>query len=184
MTRTATGYTADIQNYDPLYNWEASVLPGTGSALIAHVGNIYQLQVTVPGANPATATVATTRTGYAPGSATLTRVVADDSPHPGVREGITPTATGFTAKITNFDPSYTWNAALPGDAPDGSGVTIGKTTWSRSPVSNLMFRSWSRSRRLGQIRCRARTPQLCFAEAIPETNVWDEDTDGRWLHGW
>ena len=83
VTRTATGYTADIQNYDPLYNWEASVLPGTGSALIAHVGNIYQLQVTVPGANtPATATVATTRTGYAPGSATLTGVVADDSPHP------------------------------------------------------------------------------------------------------
>ena len=90
VTRTATGYTADIQNYDPLYNWEASVLPGTGSALIAHVGNIYQLQVTVPGANtPATATVATTRTGYAPGSATLTESSLMTARTPEFGEGIT-----------------------------------------------------------------------------------------------
>ena len=42
VTRTATGYTADIENYDPLYDWEPSITAGTGSAVIAHVGNVYQ----------------------------------------------------------------------------------------------------------------------------------------------
>ena len=112
-TSQATGFTAQVSNYNSAYTW--SVSTSAGSALISTSGLI-----TVSGLSAgqgATVTVNTVRSGYSSGSSTVSgqataAVVVTLQP------ALTPTyavatsqATGFTAQISNYDSAYTWSVS-------------------------------------------------------------------------
>lgn len=121
--RTPDGFTAKITNYNGTdYAWAATALPGPGTASIVQVGSEHHLVVTGLAPNvPATVTVSTTRSGYAPGSTQVT----DSS----LRSALTPTfgtteqtPDGFTAVITNYDDQYDWAATLPNGSPGAAAI--------------------------------------------------------------
>jgi len=121
-TATADGFTVQISNYDALYTW-AGTATASGSVAVSGTG-----LVTVTGVAPgtsSTATITTTRTGYAGGTANVmaTSVVgAALNPTFGIT---TATSGGFTVQISNYSGSYTWagTATASGSvAINGSGL--------------------------------------------------------------
>ena len=122
-TRTADGYTFQIENYDPDFSW--GVTPSAGTASIDASG-----LVTVTGlalGASATATVSTSRAGYAPGSAAASGTALEAGVAPTFG---TPTRTidGFTVQIANYDAAATYtldDSALPaGASASRTGDTI------------------------------------------------------------
>ena len=121
-TAIAVGFTVQISNYNGNFTYGGTATAG-GTVAISNTG-----LVTVSGvaANTSSnATITTTRTGYASGSAdvTATSVVGTAlTPTFG-----TPTATtdGFTVPITNYSVSYTWAGTATASglvAIDGTGL--------------------------------------------------------------
>jgi len=137
-TATADGFTVQISNYDALYTW-AGTATASGSVAVSGTG-----LVTVTGVAPgtsSTATITTTRTGYAGGTANVmaTSVVgAALNPTFG-----TPTATngGFTVQISNYSGSYTWagTATASGSvAISGTGlVTVTGVAFGTSSTATI-----------------------------------------------
>ena len=120
-TATASGFTVQISNYDALYTW-AGTATASGTLVVSGTG-----LVTVTGvaaATSSTATITTTRTGYAGGTApvTATSLAVALTPTFG---STTATADGFTVQISNYDAAYTWagTATASGSvAINGSGL--------------------------------------------------------------
>ncbi|MEI8082224.1 MAG: fibronectin type III domain-containing protein, partial [Actinomycetes bacterium] len=121
-TSAVDGFTVPVTNYDPAFDWTASVpVPGA----TASIGGISgpNATVTVAGLAPGeatTLTVSTSRAGYLPGSATAQGSAASGSalvPAFGI-----PTATsdGFTVQIANYDAGFTW----VGTANAGGSVVV------------------------------------------------------------
>ena len=108
VTPTTDGFTATIVNFNSLqYEWDVTVDNGN-VYLNANTGVITVTGVT--SGESATATVTSSRSGYASGSATVSASTLDGS-------ALTPTfgtpratADGFTVTITNFNNSFNWNA--------------------------------------------------------------------------
>ncbi len=103
-TATVDGFTVVITNYNVAYTWAGSAT-ASGSVAIDSTGF-----VTVTGVatgTSSTATITTTRVGYAVGTApvTATSLAAALTPTFGAT---TATADGFTVQITNHDSSYSW----------------------------------------------------------------------------
>ena len=108
-TRTATGFTVQINNYNSndnntLYTW-AGTATASGSVSVSVTG-----LVTVTGVAAGTssiATITTTRTGYIGGTntSTATSLAAARTPAFG---STTSTADGFTVQIAEYNASYTW----------------------------------------------------------------------------
>ena len=106
-TRTVDGFTVQLTNYltGAAFTWaEPTVTDGAaalnrGSGLITVTG-------LAPGV-PATVTIGTTRTDYAPGTGSWTGT-ALQAPRLATFGAVTRTADGFTVPITNYDASYTW----------------------------------------------------------------------------
>ena len=125
QTAIANGFTVVITNYDALYTWAGTAtasgsvgvtdnLDGTGLATITGVAPV----------TSSTATITTTRTGYATGSATATETSLGAALTPTFGTP-TSTADGFTAQISNYDALYTWagTATASGSvAINGSGL--------------------------------------------------------------
>ena len=116
-TATADGFTVQITNYDANFTYAGTATAGS----VSINGSV----VTVTGVSPntsSTATITTTRTGYADGSApvTATSLLAANTPTFG-----TPTATadGFTVQISNYDSNFTYG----GTATAGGTVAISNT---------------------------------------------------------
>jgi len=104
-TATADGFTVPITNYDSSYTW-AGTATASGLLLVSSTG-----LVTVTGVAPgtsSTATITTTRTGYASGSATVTATSVVGTALTPAFGATTSTATGFTVQIANYNASYTW----------------------------------------------------------------------------
>ena len=118
-TPTADGFTVQISNYDPNFTYGGTAT-ANGTVAISNTG-----LVTVTGVAPntsSTATITTTRTNYVSGSAPVTAssLNAANTPTFGAP---TPTASGFTVQITNYDPNFTYG----GTATANGTVAISNT---------------------------------------------------------
>ena len=104
-TPTSDGFSFTISNYDSNYTW--SITGATNS--IAASGASATISVT--GLNPgasATITVATSRTGYANGSAQVTGTAQTGAALTPSYGAVTRTADGFTSTISNYSALYTF----------------------------------------------------------------------------
>ena len=108
-TSTSTGFTVQIANYNSSYTWAGTA---TASGTVAINGTGLVTVTGVAAATSSTATITTTLAGYAGGSATVTAtsLLAALTPTFGTP---TPTSTGFTAQINNYNIDsnntlYTW----------------------------------------------------------------------------
>jgi titin len=109
----ASGFTAQVSNYNSFYSWSVSASAGTAS--ISSTGLI-----TVSGLSAgqtASVTVRTARTGYSSGASSVsgqaaTAAVASTQPALTPTFGIpTSQATGFTAQVSNYSPAYSWSVS-------------------------------------------------------------------------
>jgi formylglycine-generating enzyme required for sulfatase activity len=123
-TATSDGFTVVITNYSSAYTWAGTA---TASGTVVVTGSGSTGLATVTGVAPltsSTATITTTRTGYTGGTADIvvrSLVGAALTPTFG---STTPTATGFTVQITNYNALYTW----AGSATASGTVAINSTT--------------------------------------------------------
>jgi hypothetical protein len=126
---TADGYTVQISNHNSSYVWTATNSAG-GSVRISSTGLITVTGL-IPGTR-STLTVTTTRTGYAPGTATSGIYATLGAPKIPTFGSATPTLDGFTLPITNYDSAYSWHASSSASTinPDSwRGVTYGNSTY-------------------------------------------------------
>ena len=118
-TPTADGFTVQISNYDPNFTYGGTATAG-GTVAISNTGLV---TVTgLPAGTPSTATITTTRTNFVSGSAPVTAssLNAANTPTFGTP---TPTGSGFTVQITNYDPNFTYG----GTATANGTVAISNT---------------------------------------------------------
>ena len=108
-TPTDDGFTVLISNYDSAYTWNGTSsesgtvgitdnFDGTGLVTVTNVA---------PGTS-STATITTTRTGYAGGSADVTETSVVGAALTPTFGATTATADGFTVQITYYDAACTW----------------------------------------------------------------------------
>ena len=119
-TPLVDAFTAQISNFDPLFTWTAQATGGA-SATVLPTG-----VVNVAGASaavPTTVTVTASRPGYTTRSATFTGLARPNVARIPTFGGVSPTADGFTAQITNFDAEWDWTASVDQNAR----VTISST---------------------------------------------------------
>ena len=119
-TPLVEAFTAQISNFDPLFTWTAQATGGA-SATVLPTG-----VVNVAGASaavPTTVTVTASRSGYTTRSATFTGLARPNVARIPMFGGVSPTADGFTAQITNFDAEWDWTASVDQNAR----VTISST---------------------------------------------------------
>jgi hypothetical protein len=106
---TATGFTVNITNYNPAFNFTPTTSAGRVAVSKKHE---HTLRLSVfgltPGANT-TLTVATSRNGYSAGSATVTGSALLAALIPTFSTPVS-TATGFTVNVTNYNPAFTFTA--------------------------------------------------------------------------
>ncbi|MEY4900278.1 MAG: hypothetical protein RI895_700, partial [Actinomycetota bacterium] len=110
--QTATGFTVNITNYDDAYTFTRTMSAGTVTAGTADGAT---LPLTVTGLTPgqsAIITVATIRTGYVSGSATVTGVAQTGAALTPIFDTPVQTTTGFTVNITNYDAAYTFTRTM------------------------------------------------------------------------
>ena len=120
-TSTADGFTVQITNYDPAYTFSGGA---TANGIVSIDGTGFVTVTGVASGTSSTATISTTRTGYNPGSGTVTA-----SSNPGLAAlnptfgSTTSTLDGFTVQITNYDPAF----AFSGTATANGTVAINGT---------------------------------------------------------
>ncbi|MFN8126258.1 MAG: hypothetical protein U0R64_07110 [Candidatus Nanopelagicales bacterium] len=110
-----------IGNYDPDFTWSATST--VGSADVVQVDAVWYARVR--GLDPlqsARVTVTTARSGYLPGSADQDGAAQIGGRLDPILGTPTPTADGFTAPVTNYDPDFTWGAA----ATSGGNATVAR----------------------------------------------------------
>jgi titin len=110
-TRTADGFTVQIENYDAAFSWSAA--PTAGSATVDSSG-LMTVTGLVPGGGASVA-VGTTRIGFADGAQTVSGSALEAALVP-VFGTPTRTADGFTVQIENYDAAFAWSA----DSVDGA----------------------------------------------------------------
>jgi hypothetical protein len=120
-TRTATGFTVAITNYNTAYTWAGTATNGGSVSFSGTNGNGL---ATITGVSPNTASVATittTRNEYRTGTVTSTSTSS-------LAAALTPTVSsatsafgGFTFNVTNYDSAYTFSlSATSGTATAGT----------------------------------------------------------------
>ena len=106
-TRSATGFTFQITNYDSSFTWSGTA---TNDGLVA-ISDAGVATVTGLAAdNSATVTITATKSGFAKGSSTVVSSSLGEALMP-VLTTPTATATGFIFKILNYGPSCSWSGA-------------------------------------------------------------------------
>ena len=119
-TRTETGFTVAITNYDSAYSWSGAATNG-GSVAISGSTNNGLATITGLAANTsAVATISTSRTGYASGSANTSSTSALNAALNPTYGTYTRTSAGYTVQITNYSNQYNWS----GTATNGASVSI------------------------------------------------------------
>ncbi len=105
-TSTADGFTVQITNYDALFTYGGTA---TANGIVSINGTGLVTVTNVASGTSSTATIITTRTGYNPGSGTVT-----GSSIPGLAAlnptfgATTSTLDGFTVQITNYNALFTY----------------------------------------------------------------------------
>jgi len=123
-TRTATGFTVAITNYNTAYTWAGTATNGGSVSFSGTNGNGL---ATITGVSPNTASVATittTRNDYRNGSAVTASTTSLNRALTPTFETYTRTADGFTVGISNYDTAYTWG----GTTSNGGSVSFSGTS--------------------------------------------------------
>ena len=123
-TRTATGFTVAITNYNTAYTWAGTATNGGSVSFSGTNGNGL---ATITGVSPNTASVATittTRNDYRNGSAVTASTTSLNRALTPTFETYTRTVDGFTVGITNYDTAYTWG----GTTSNGGSVSFSGTS--------------------------------------------------------
>ena len=122
-TSTADGFTVQITNYDALFTYGGTA---TANGIVSINGTGLVTVTNVASGTSSTATIITTRTGYNPGSGTVT-----GSSIPGLAAlnptfgATTSTLDGFNVQITNYDPAFTFSGTATANGSvsiDGAGL--------------------------------------------------------------
>jgi hypothetical protein len=120
-TRTATGFTVAIINYNTAYTWAGTATNGGSVSFSGTNGNGL---ATITGVSPNTASVATittTRIGYRDGSAVSVSTNSLGAALTPTVSSVTPTFGGFTFNVTNYNSAYTFSlSATSGTATAGT----------------------------------------------------------------
>lgn len=120
-TRTATGFTVAITNYNTAYTWAGTA---TNGGTVSFSGTNGNGLATITGVSPNTASVATittTRTDYRTGTVTSTSTTSLAAALTPTVSSVTPTFGGFTFNVTNYDSAYTFSlSATSGTATAGT----------------------------------------------------------------
>lgn len=110
VTRTATGFTVNVTNYNPAYMWAASTNAGTVT-VGTPTGSTLPLTVTaLTAGQSATVTVTTSRTGYASGSAAVSGTALASTPS--APQNVTATGGSKQAAISWTAPASTGGSAI------------------------------------------------------------------------
>ena len=121
-----TGYSVNFTNYDSLFNLVVKTSAGQVTSGTP-VGSTLPLTVTgLTTGQSATITISTSRAGYYNGSGSVT---GGTTPGAGLRPSFsaaTPTATGFTVSVINYDAAYTFNVTTSAGTV-AKGVASGST---------------------------------------------------------
>lgn len=159
--RAADGFTTSITNYDPAFAYSITTTAGA----VRLSGNRIVVTLLSPGQS-ATVTVRTSRYGYFNGIGSVAGQALYAARIPQAA-AVTATTDGFTLRLANFDPLFTWRAS-PGSGSariDGaglvtiSGLTPGAATQVTISTSRAGFVSGTRDF-TGQALFAARTPAL------------------------
>ena len=105
ITKSRTGFTIPITNYNTSFMWRATVPAGL-TAMISTTG-VVKVSGVAPGAS-ATVAIATSRIGFTSGTANFTGSALNSALVPIFDTPVT-AASGFTVAVTNYDANYTWN---------------------------------------------------------------------------
>ena len=120
-TRTATGFTVAITNYNTAYTWAGTATNGGSVSFSGTNGNGL---ATITGVSPNTASVATittTRNDYRTGTVTSTSTTSLGAALTPTVSSVTPTFGGFTFNVTNYNSAYTFSlSATSGTATAGT----------------------------------------------------------------
>lgn len=126
-TRTASGFTVAITNYNTSFTWAGTATNGGSVSFSGTNGNGL---ATITGLSPNTASVATittTQTNYRSGTVTSTSTSSLAAALTPTVSSVTPTFRGFTFNVTNYDSAYTFSLS----------VTSGTAT-AGTPVGNSL----------------------------------------------
>ena len=119
VTSTPDGFTFQITNFTNLFRWDLRISAGTVNANLGLSPTGLVTVTGVPTGANATVTLATSRSGYQPGTAS----VLGSALQPAIRAAfgtLIQTATGFKAQILNYDSSYNWSVS----ASNGATATV------------------------------------------------------------
>jgi hypothetical protein len=131
--RTAVGFTVNVTNYNPAFTFVAGISIGAGTVSTG-VASGATLPLTVTGVAPgaiAVLGVTTTRTGYPEGSAPISGQALQVAYVPVLSDPV-PTATGFTVRVTNYNPAYVFTPSM---ASGGGTVTAGLVSAGQLPLT-------------------------------------------------
>jgi len=122
---TADGFTVNVTNYNPAYTFTTSIAAGSPGAVSTDTASGAILPLTVTGLTRgvvSTVSIATTRTGFAAGSATVSGSAALGAALTPTFSTPVPTADGFTVNVTNYDPAFAYTIWMPACAPCSGGT--------------------------------------------------------------
>jgi hypothetical protein len=131
--RTADGFTVNVTNYNPAYVFAPTVSAGAG-AVTKGVASGTTLPLTVTGVSPntsATVTVGVSRVNYLDGAGSTTGQALQAAYVPTFSDPVA-TATGFTVRVTNYDPAYVFTPSM---ASGGGTVTVGLVSAGQLPLT-------------------------------------------------
>ncbi|NQU36692.1 MAG: hypothetical protein HQ526_03735, partial [Actinobacteria bacterium] len=118
--RGVFGFTAQLLNYDPDYNWVVTTTAGAASLVPTPVGEDIQQILTVTGLTDGQAADVTVTTTV-PGTSVTGSKIVDSSALDGalVPEFATsvPLDGSFSAEIPDYDPAFTWNLFATAGTP-------------------------------------------------------------------
>jgi hypothetical protein len=130
-TRTADGFYVTITNYDANYTWRGSATNGGRVSIEPGVGGGFAI---IEGLSPNTASVATittTRSGYAQGSANTSSTNSLAAALIPAFTNYRQTNDGYTVEISNYSGDYMWS----GSANNAAQVAIDKELVTVSGLS-------------------------------------------------
>ena len=119
---TAAGFTVQISNYDALYTW-AGTATASGTVVVSGSGLVTVTGVAVGVSS--TATITTTRSGYAGGTAPVTETSGVGAALAPTFGATTPTTDGFAVVLSNYNAVYTWDGTATASGSVATGLVAG-----------------------------------------------------------
>ena len=120
-TRTATGFTVAITNYNTAFTWAGTATNGGSVSFSGTNGNGLATITGVSANTASVATITTARTDYRNGSVTSTSTTSLAAALTPTVSSVTPTFGGFTFNVTNYNSAYTFSlSATSGTATAGT----------------------------------------------------------------